>query len=181
MSSQKIDTNSLYSILLRETESDTVQEIPTDLYLNISNHVGDLKSEGYDNIEAKIKDELISIISQTISLLLNLRLEKAKNSNHTNLLDQEKFVLDSECEMRERQDMILSGILNGKYKLLESIATNHKTKPVAIRFLREIDQIIGADLEKYGPFKVEDVATIPYENAQALITKNIATKIRWED
>ena len=24
----------------------------------------------------------------------------------------------------------------------------------------------GADLEKYGPFKVEDIATIPYENAQ---------------
>ena len=48
-------------------------------------------------------------------------------------------------------------------------------------FLHEVDEIVGADLEKYGPFKTEDIATIPYENAQALIAKNIATKVHWED
>ena len=47
--------------------------------------------------------------------------------------------------------------------------------------LLEQYEIIGVDLEKYGPFKTEDIATIPYENAQALISKNIATKVRWED
>jgi len=77
--------------------------------------------------------------------------------------------------------MILSATINGKSKFLESISQNHKTKTVVIRFLKEVDEIIGADLEKYGPFKTEDVATIPYENAQALIAKNIATKVRWED
>ena len=77
--------------------------------------------------------------------------------------------------------MILNGILNGKSKLLESIAQNHKTKSVVVRFLKEMDQIVGADLEKYGPFKTEDIATIPYENAQALMAKKIVTKVRWED
>jgi DNA replication factor GINS len=77
--------------------------------------------------------------------------------------------------------MILSATINGKSKFLESISQNHKTKTVVVRFLREVDEIIGADLEKYGPFKTEDIATIPYENAQALIAKNIATKVRWED
>ena len=181
MSYSKIDVNSLYSFLLRETENDTVQEVPTDLYISISDFIGNLKSEGYDGVEAKIKNELISIMTETVSLLLKIRLEKAINSIQANLLDQEKFILDSQNEMGERKEMVLSGMLNGKYKFLESIAKNHKTKPVAVRFLKEMDQIIGADLEKYGPFKSEDVATIPYENAQALITKNIVTKIRWED
>ena len=71
--------------------------------------------------------------------------------------------------------------LRGKSKLLESISHNNKTKSVAIRFLQEMDQIIGVDMEKYGPFRTEDIATIPYENAQALISKKIATKIRWDD
>lgn len=181
MSYSKIDANSLYSFLLRETENDTIQEVPADLYISISDFIGNLKSEGYDGTEAKIKDELISIITETVSLFLKIRLKKTINSNNTNLLDQERFILDSQSEMKERQDMVLSGTLNGKYKFLESIAKNHKIKPVAVRFLKEIDQIIGADLEKYGPFKPEDVATIPYENAQALITKNIAAKIHWED
>jgi DNA replication factor GINS len=44
-----------------------------------------------------------------------------------------------------------------------------------------VDQIVGADLEKYGPFKSEDIATLPYDNAQALIAKKIAMKVRLED
>ncbi len=50
-----------------------------------------------------------------------------------------------------------------------------------MRFLKEMDQIVGADLEKYGPFRTEDIATIPFENAQALIAQNIAMKVRTED
>jgi DNA replication factor GINS len=41
--------------------------------------------------------------------------------------------------------------------------------------------MVGADMEKYGPFQAEDVATLPYDNAQALIAKKIAMKIRWKD
>ena len=74
-----------------------------------------------------------------------------------------------------------STTINGKSKFLESLAENHKIKKIVVRFLENVDEIVGADLEKYGPFKVEDIATIPYENAQALIAKNIATKVRWED
>jgi len=180
MEETEIDVNSLYGILLRETENDTVQEVSPDLYISISNFVSKLKSEGYDGIESKVKDALIMIITDIVSLLLKIRLGKALNTN-TNLMNEEKFILDAQTEMEERKEMILSGLLNGKSKFLESISQKHKTEPIVVRFLKEIDQIVGADLEKYGPFKVEDIATIPYENAQALITKNIVVKIHLED
>ncbi len=77
--------------------------------------------------------------------------------------------------------MILSATINGKSKFLESLSQNHKTKRITVRFLQEVGEIVGADLEKYGPFKIEDIATIPYENAQALIAKKAATKVRLED
>ena len=64
---------------------------------------------------------------------------------------------------------------------LESISQKHKTRPMVVRFLQDVDKIVGTDLEKYGPFKAEDIAAIPYENAQALIAKDAATKIRWQD
>jgi DNA replication factor GINS len=181
MQETEIDVNSLYATLLRETENDTVQEISSDLYISISNFISKLKSEGYDGVESKVKDTLILIITDLISLLLKIRLEKALSTTYANLINEEKFILDAQTEMEERKEMILSGLLNGKSKLLESISQKHKTKPIVIRFLKEIDQIVGSDLEKYGPFKAEDIATIPYENAQALITKNIAAKIHWED
>lgn len=184
MSELDINVNSLYGIVLRETENDTTQELDPSLYQSISEFLGKLKREEYDNVEAKIKDTIISITTNLTSLLLKIRLEKSIENdtlNYENLLDEEKFILDADNEMKDRREMILTGILNGKSKLLESIAQNHKTKSVVVRFLQEMDQIVGSDLEKYGPFKSEDIATIPYENAQALMAKKIVAKVRWED
>ncbi|TAK16468.1 MAG: DNA replication complex GINS family protein [Nitrosarchaeum sp.] len=180
----EIDLNKLHHIVLRETESDSIQEINPDFYRNLSDFIGDLKKQEFDGVESKIKETIIDTATELTSLLINIRLDKISKSDNIdfkNLLDEEKFILDAEEEQRERTEMILSATINGKSKFLESISQNHKTKTVVIRFLKEVDEIIGADLEKYGPFKTEDIATIPYENAQALIAKNIATKVRWED
>lgn len=180
----EIDLNKLHHIVLRETESDSIQEINPDFYRNLSDFIGDLKKQEFDGVESKIKETIIDTATELTSLLINIRLDKITKSNNIdfkNLLDEEKFILDAEEEQRERTEMILSATINGKSKFLESISQNHKTKTIVIRFLKEVDEIIGADLEKYGPFKTEDIATIPYENAQALIAKNIATKVRWED
>ena len=180
----EIDLNKLHHVVLRETESDSIQEINPDFYRNLSNFIGDLKKQEFDGVESKIKETIIDTATELTSLLINIRLDKISKLDKIdfkNLLDEEKFILDAEEEQRERTEMILSATINGKSKFLESISQNHKTKTVVIRFLQEVDEIIGADLEKYGPFKTEDIATIPYENAQALIAKNIATKVRWED
>jgi len=182
--SNEIDIKSLHAIVLRETESDSIQEIDPNFYRNLSDFLGNLKKQEFDGIESKIKQSLIDMVSELTSLLLHTRLEKTIQSdgiNFTNLLDEEKFILDAEEQKIERTEMILSATINGKSKYLESISQNHKTKTVVLRFLQEVDEIVGADLEKYGPFKPEDVATLPYENAQALITKKVATKIHWED
>lgn len=180
----EIDLNKLHHIVLRETENDSIQEINPDFYRRLSDFIGDLKKQEFDGVENNIKKVIIDTATELTSLFINIRLEKISKSGNIyfqNLLDEEKFILDAEEERRERAEMILSATINGKSKFLESISQNHKTKTVVVRFLQEVDQIIGADLEKYGPFKIEDIATIPYENAQALITKNIATKVRWED
>ena len=182
--SNQIDMNSLHNTVLRETENDSLLEIKPNFYQNLSDFIGNLRKQEFDDVENKIKDTMIEMVTELTSLLIHIRLEKISNSNDFDisyLLDEEKFILDSQEEQNERTEMILSATINGKSKFLESLAENHKIKKVVIRFLSEVDEIVGADLEKYGPFKAEDIATIPYENAQALIAKNIATKVRWED
>jgi len=101
---------------LQESESDTMQEIDSNLYNSISELIKNLKSEEYDGIKAKINQAMISMITDTTSALLKLRLEKAilENSNQSVLLNEEKYILDSKKEMLERRETILSGILNGK-------------------------------------------------------------------
>ena len=112
----KININYLYTLALQESETDTIQKIDSNLYNSISDLIKNLKSESYDGVKEKINQAMINMISDTTSMLLKLRLEKAtlENSNQSVLLDEEKYILDSKKEMLERKEVILSGILNGK-------------------------------------------------------------------
>jgi len=112
----KININSLNTLILQEAETDSIQEIDSDLYNSISKLIKNLKSEEYDGIKAKINQVMIKMVIDTTSALLKLRLEKAvlEKSNQSVLLDEEKYILDSRKEMAERKETILSGIINGK-------------------------------------------------------------------
>nr|AIF10255.1 hypothetical protein [uncultured marine thaumarchaeote KM3_44_G08]AIF16640.1 hypothetical protein [uncultured marine thaumarchaeote KM3_74_F11] len=101
---------------MQESESDTIQQIDSNLYNSISDLIKNLKSEEYDGVKAKINQAMINMITDITSALLKLRLEKAvlENSNQPVLLNEEKYILDSKKEMLERRETILSGILNGK-------------------------------------------------------------------
>jgi DNA replication initiation complex subunit (GINS family) len=46
-----------------------------------------------------------------------------------------------------------------------------------LRFLKDIPEIIGADMKSYGPFKVEDIASLPKDNAKILIKQGMVEKI----
>ena len=118
----KININSLNALILREAETDSIQEIDSDLYNSISELIKNLKSEEYDGIKAKINQAMIKMVTDTTSALLKLRLEKAvlEKSNQSVLLDEEKYILDSRKEMAERKETILSGILNGKPHSLDN-------------------------------------------------------------
>ena len=123
-----INISFLQTFILRESENEAIQELKPNFYESLSKFIGDLKKEEYDGVEEKIKNTLLNMVTDIASLLLKLRLEKAilTNSNQSTLLDEEKYILDSQKEMEERKGIILSGILSGKTKLLESTTKNQK-------------------------------------------------------
>ena len=112
----EINIKHLHTLVLRESETDVIQEIDSNLYNSISELIKNLKSEEYDGIKAKINQVMINMVTDTTSTLLKLRLEKAvfNNSKQSVLLDEEKYILNSRKEMTERKETILTGIINGK-------------------------------------------------------------------
>ena len=118
----KIDANLLYTVLKNEFEDNSIQKIDSNFYQKTAEFIGNLKNQEYDGIEAKIKNALIEMVTEMTSLFLKIRLEKAglDDSDKSSLLAEEKYILDSQKEMEERKETILSRILNGKSKLLES-------------------------------------------------------------
>jgi DNA replication factor GINS len=51
---------------------------------------------------------------------------------------------------------------------------------VVVRFLQALPAIMGVDMKAYGPFKPEDVASIPKQNAVNLIRRGIAKLVEIE-
>ena len=118
----KIDANLLYTILKNEFEDNSIQKIDSNFYQKTAEFIGNLKNQEYDGVEAKIKNAMVEMATEMVSLFLKIRLEKAilDGSNKPHLLAEEKYILDSQKEMEERKETILSRILDGKSKLLES-------------------------------------------------------------
>ena len=123
-----INISFLHTFILQESENEAIQKLDPNFYESLSKYIGDLKNEEYEGVEDKIKNSLLTMVTDIASLLLKLRLEKAisTGSNQSMLLDEEKYILDSQKDMEERKGIILSGILSGKTKLLESTTKNQK-------------------------------------------------------
>jgi len=77
----------------------------------------------------------------------------------TNLLDEE-FQL-----YRTLKDIFNNNI--------EKIFSLKKGKHTLVKFNKDCDAFLGSDLKPYGPFKKEDITTIPIEQALTLKQQNI--------
>ncbi|HEX5904453.1 MAG TPA: hypothetical protein VFY50_00230 [Candidatus Nitrosocosmicus sp.] len=137
-------------------------------------------------ISRQINSELITMINKLTSLLFILRCKKIFNSSksspegfeYSNLTDEEKYVFFGNREREKRIDVILKMLLDGKPKTLEKIVSSINENFVIVRFLESMDQFVGVNMNKYGPFKKDDVAILPFENARPILETNKAVEIR---
>lgn len=174
-----------YNILLKEYQISSLQEIPYDTYQRLAITIGNLKAKEYDIIENKIVQKIIENLSIISNLLLQTRIEKIMigniNSNleigYSKMTDEEKFIIDEEIQLKRNKKEITALISNGQSKILEKIIGRIKQKKLLIMFIKPMEQFVGVDMYKYGPFKVGDVANLPFENALSLVNNKIASEI----
>lgn len=77
MESNDVSLGMLYEAALREARDEAVQEMDPDFYRAASEYLGRLRHERYDNVEAAVKRAVTSRATLMLSLLLEMRLEKA--------------------------------------------------------------------------------------------------------
>ena len=98
--------------------------------------------------------------------------------DYSKLTEEEKYILDAEKESERRRNDILLAITKGRPKVLESISKRVRSKYIVIRFLKPMEQFMGVDMKRYGPFRREDVAVLPFENARSLIENSHAMEVQ---
>ena len=182
--SSSLALKDVYKILRKEIETPTLQAIELDTFQKIADVLGSLKGQGYEGVEAKIRDKMVEMLATSSRLLIETRQAKICSSNepldYSKLTDEEKFILDGKRESDGRVDEVISAVVKGRPKVLESISARMRSKQIVVRFLKPIEAFVGIDMNKYGPYQQEDVASLPFENARSIIDGGGAIEVHVE-
>jgi DNA replication factor GINS len=191
-SSEIVDLNFISDLLIKEIQIPILQFLPPDTYKVIAKFIRKLMLHCNENLESKIKDELIRLTAKTAQLLIEIRYQKliidwGENSilppvfateQYSKLTEEEKYIVESYFEAFRKKRSIVLAASDGREKMLESFSKMVYSRKIIVRFLKPIEQFMGVDMTKYGPFIEEDVAILPFENARSLIELGTVMEIR---
>jgi DNA replication factor GINS len=199
ITAKSVTIKEVYSVLLKEVQMPTLQSIPFDIYKKIAATLENLKEQEYEGLNAHIRDRIVKMMSICVNILLDIRHHKlleqhtgseVQNVNmltshweilpavdYSKLTDEEKYILDAERDFNIRKKAVLAATLQGRPKVLESISSRILSKQMVVRFVKPMEQFIGVNMTRYGPYHEEDVTVLPFENARSLMENGIAVQI----
>jgi DNA replication factor GINS len=199
-STNLIKIEEIFNILKGEIHLNSgPQPVPHNFYQNIANLISLLKEQNEkeypelqkenegttEKISQQINSNLVNLVAKLTTLIFIIRCKKIFNSSksqsifeYSNLTNEEKYVFFGNREREQRINIILNILLEGKSKTLEKIVSSINQNFVIIRFFDSMEQFVGVNMNKYGPYRKDDVAILPFENARSIIENNRAVEIR---
>ena len=112
--------------------------------------------------------------------LLTLRVQKILAQLIEQKIDYDHLTR-SERRFADQISRNLRSVLMPADDYFAPLETNATSQLLLIRFLEEHPQLVGVDLKTYGPFKPDDLAALPAENARLIIRKNQAEPVELGD
>jgi DNA replication factor GINS len=172
----------LYAAWRREIEESTLGSLPPDFYARIANYLTQIIAENKQldkkSVKASLLDHEALNVKQMLEELIWARYSKiVKTVTQNQKLPSEQLTIDEAkifepfAAFTEAYQKFSKNLLQGQ---AEKIDTQVASKRLVLRFVKNIPAIIGADMKTYGPFKIEDVASLPAENAKILIKQGLA-------
>ena len=175
--------NELYKAWKSEKNSEKAQPLAGDFYRRVQAYLNGLEQDSAalepHTIQGRLALKEREIVTRLLRELKEARLQKlvsvAKrhgDMDTTGLTDEEKTLVKGiEDSMKafgqEKQEPVRT----------EDATSEETTELSVVRFLQDIPEIVGTDLKIYGPYKKEDVGSLPDQNARALVKQGAAKEI----
>jgi len=175
----------LLKVWKEEKENPELQMLPRDFYAELVSYMKKMREESRmldkKTTRARLMYRESENAKKLVKELMKLRREKilrkivsGKIVAEDSLTMEEKDLHHELLSLAESYQVILKNVLRGQAPQIER---KEKPKRTLVRFVQEIPAIIGSDMNTYGPYRAEDVATLPSENARILIKQGIAVEI----
>ena len=181
--------NELYSAWRREVEETPLGGLPPDFYARIADYLKRISEEGKMLDKKSVKVTLLDHEAQNVKRMLEellwaryKKLVKTITQNQqspTELLTvEEAKICESFVTFAGAYQKFAKGLMQGQAlqaAKVETVEVSHKR--ITLRFVKNIPAIMGGDMKTYGPFMVEDVASLPVENARILVKQGLAVLV----
>jgi DNA replication initiation complex subunit (GINS family) len=189
---EKLSTvEKLNQLLELEEASEELGQIPPDTYVRLSSYAQKLRAttgSGDDDAPGRLARKQLWLIEVMTRRLLQLRLSKAKgrhsassNSEQTNpsknLLPEERHIEDMIQRRVHMEERFVRAVVDGQSSFFSLVQMRETQRMMTVRMTKRVGEIMGADLRKYGPFEVNDVARLPAGNAQVMVASKQALPV----
>lgn len=175
----------LYEAWRKERESVEIQALPKDFYARLTDYMRKMREErrmlDKKTVRARLMEREFKNAKNLVEKLRQLRCEKSLNEVKAGkavpkdrLTEEEERLYAGISPFAESYQALFKDVSRGRSP---RVKPGKKTKGMVVRFLQEIPAIVGSDMKTYGPFKPEDIATLPVENAKALIKQGVAEEV----
>ncbi|MFX1564693.1 MAG: hypothetical protein ACFFCH_01755 [Promethearchaeota archaeon] len=134
------------------------------------------KSENTSELQRQLYETELTNLRFMMKSLLRMRVDKILDSLVARTIDYD-VLTRTERRFADQISRNLRSALMAADDLFAPLDTNATSKLILIRFIEEHPQLVGVDLKTYGPFKADDLAALPAENARLIIRKNQAEPI----
>jgi DNA replication initiation complex subunit (GINS family) len=185
----------LRQALESEEISETLNMIPADTYVKLASYAQKLRAttgSNNDDAPGRLAKKQLWLMEVMTRRLLQVRLAKAEKEEaatredgqaHSakNLLTEERQINDAFRKLETRQERFVKAVVDGQPSFFTLIQRRETQRMTTVRISKRVGEIIGADLKRYGPFEVNDVARLPAGNAQVMVASKQAAPISIED
>jgi DNA replication factor GINS len=174
----------MYTTLLErwQAERDSIDLLPLrDSFLhNLREYIEQVleqtKAEELTTLHRQLLETELANLQFMMKNLLQMRVKKIL----TQLVDQEidyDLLTRTERRFAEQISRNLRSVLFPITDLFTPLEEEDSSRLLLVRFLEDHPQLVGVDLKTYGPFRADDLATLPAENARLIIRKNQAEPV----
>jgi DNA replication factor GINS len=173
--------NDLYKAWKAEKTSEKPQPLSSDFYQRATGYLKGLEDDSVASDTRTIQGRLLvdekDVAKRLLDEIKQTRLHKIVNAARDGNEISTNDLTDEEKKLVERFNESLSNYKeHDKAKQGGSLPEDQMELSV-VRFLDNVPEIVGVDLKIYGPYKKEDVGSLPNQNAQALIKQGLAKEI----
>lgn len=183
-----MDYTTLYETWKKEKEKIKIQPLDRRFFTEVSGYIKDLKDtiEMLDGktLQAHLTLEKQKNLEKIVTDLIQTRYTKISTALFNNkqvprnyLTSEEDLIYTSISSTMGEIKSLTRQILKGHIPKIKGIKRIAGPKVLLVRFLTDMPAIVSSNMKTYGPFKAEDVASLPSENAESLIKRGIAAKI----